>query len=62
MFDHALEKLRLARRRNLSLVDIASFDCIRKNGMVSTFTIQLGESIAHPPQNEDQKQKLLLLT
>jgi predicted nucleic acid-binding protein len=37
MFDHAVEKWRLARRRNLSLVDITSFDCMRKNGMTEAF-------------------------
>jgi predicted nucleic acid-binding protein len=37
MFDHAVEKWRLARRRNLSLVDITSFDCMRKNSMTEAF-------------------------
>ena len=37
MFDHAVEKWRLARRRNLSVVDITSFDCMRKNGITEAF-------------------------
>jgi len=37
MFDQAVEKWRMARRRNLSLVDITSFDCMRKNGMTEAF-------------------------
>jgi predicted nucleic acid-binding protein len=37
MFDHAVEKWRLARRRNLSVVDITTFDCMRKNGMSEAF-------------------------
>ena len=37
MFDHGVEKWRLARRRNLSLVDITSFDCMRRNGITEAF-------------------------
>jgi predicted nucleic acid-binding protein len=37
MFDHAVEKWRLARRRNLSIVDITSFDCMRTKGISKAF-------------------------
>ena len=41
MFDRAAEKWRLARRRHLSLVDITSFDCMRKNGINRAFTFDI---------------------
>jgi predicted nucleic acid-binding protein len=41
MFDRAAEKWRLARRRHLSLVDITSFDCMRKNGINRVFTFDI---------------------
>jgi predicted nucleic acid-binding protein len=38
IFDNAAEKWRIARRRSLSIVDITSFDCMRKNGIGRAFS------------------------
>jgi predicted nucleic acid-binding protein len=36
-FERAIGKWRLARRRQLSLVDVTSFDCMRGNGIQRAF-------------------------
>ena len=37
-FDLAFEKWRLAQRRHLSLVDITSFDCMRREGVSHAYS------------------------
>ena len=37
-FESAFEKWRLAQRRHLSLVDITSFDCMRREGILKVYS------------------------